>query len=236
MKKSHLATLLVFLVLIPATLYLGTKLPGRSFYITGTLMILELLLPFFMAFEGRRPQARELVLVAVMCAIAIAGRVVLPFPHFKAVFAFVMLAGIAFGPESGFMVGAITALASNFFYGQGAYTPWQMFAYGAGGMLAGFAFGKNRLEKDALTMAIFGFFGVVLWVGPLMDSSSLFLMVSTINTSSVIAVYTAGFPANFANGICTALTLLLLGRPLLTKLDRVKLKYGMLGNECAPIN
>lgn len=233
MKKSHIATLLVFLVLIPGTLYLGTKLPGRSFYITGTLMILELLLPFFMAFEGRKPQARELVLIAVMCAIAIAGRVLLPFPHFKAVFAFVMLAGIAFGPESGFMVGAITALASNFFYGQGAYTPWQMFAYGAGGMLAGFCFGKKRLEKDALTMAIFGFFGVVLWVGPLMDTSSLFLMVSTINLNSVIAVYTAGFPANFANGICTALTLLLLGRPLLKKLDRVKLKYGMLGNEPA---
>ena len=115
MKKSHIATLLVFLVLIPATLFLGTKLPGRSFYITGTLMILELMLPFFMAFEGRRPQARELVLLAVMCAIAITGRVALPFPHFKAVFAFVMLSGIVFGPESGFMVGAITALASNFF-------------------------------------------------------------------------------------------------------------------------
>lgn len=234
MKKSHIATLLVFLALIPATLFLGTKLPGRSFYITGTLMILELMLPFFMAFEGRRPQARELVLLAVMCAIAITGRVALPFPHFKAVFAFVMLSGIVFGPESGFMVGAITALASNFFYGQGAYTPWQMFAYGAGGMLAGFCFDKNRLSRDALTMAVFGFFGVVLLIGPLMDCSGLFLMVTTINTGSVIAVFTAGFPANIANGICTALTLLLLGKPMLTKLDRIKVKYGMLGSEPTP--
>ena len=78
MKKSNIATLLVFLLLIPATLFLGTKLPGRSYYITGTLIIIELMIPFFMAFEGRRPQARELVLIAVMCALAIAGRVAIP--------------------------------------------------------------------------------------------------------------------------------------------------------------
>ena len=228
MKKSNLITLLTFFLLIPATLYLGTRLPSRRYYITGTLMILELMIPFFMAFEGRKPQARELVLIAVMCAIAIAGRVAIPIPHFKAVFAFVMLAGIAFGPETGFMVGAITALVSNFFYGQGAYTPWQMFAYGAGGMAAGYCFTKNWLPKDRVAMAIFGFFGVVLWVGPLLDTSSLFLMITTVNANSVIAVYTAGFPANIANGVATALVLLLLGKPLLDKLDRIKTKYGIL--------
>ena len=58
MKKSTIATLLVFFVLIPATLFLGTKLSGRSYYITGTLIILDLMLPFFLAFEGRKPQAR----------------------------------------------------------------------------------------------------------------------------------------------------------------------------------
>ena len=81
------------------------------------MLILELMIPFFLAFEGRKPQARELVVIAVMSAIAVAGRVAIPIPHFKAVFAFVMLAGIAFGPETGFMVGAITAFVSNFFYG-----------------------------------------------------------------------------------------------------------------------
>ena len=228
MKKTKLLSLLIFFVVIPATAVLGTKLPGRSFYITGTLLILELLLPFFLAFEGRKPQARELVIIAVMCAIAIAGRVAIPIPHFKAVFAFVMLAGIAFGPETGFMVGAITALVSNFFYGQGAYTPWQMFAYGAGGMAAGYCFTRDFLPKDRVVMAIFGFFAVVLWVGPLLDTSSLFLMVTTVNANSVVAVYTAGFPANIANGVATALVLLLLGKPLLNKLDRIKIKYGIL--------
>lgn len=231
MKKSNIVTLLVFLLLIPATLFLGTKIPGRSYYITGTLIILELMIPFFMAFEGRKPQARELVVIAVMCAIAIAGRVAIPIPNFKAIFAIIMLSGIAFGPEAGFMVGAISAFASNFFYGQGPYTPWQMMGYGAGGMLAGFFFAKGRLPRKPLTMAIFGFFTVILWVGPLLDTSGVFLMLSEINWHSVLLTYTAGLPVNFSQAVCTVLVMLLFGRPLLEKLDRIKVKYGMMENE-----
>ena len=66
MKKSNIAALIVFLLLVPATLFLGSRLSGKSYYITGTLIILEMMIPFFMAFEGRKPQARELVLVAVL--------------------------------------------------------------------------------------------------------------------------------------------------------------------------
>ena len=231
MKKSNIATLLVFFLLIPATLFLGTKIPGRSYYITGTLIILELMIPFFMAFEGRKPQARELVVIAVMCAIAIAGRVAIPIPNFKAIFAIVMLSGIAFGPEAGFMVGAISAFASNFFYGQGPYTPWQMMAYGAGGMLAGFCFAKSRLPRKPLVMAVFGFLAVVLWVGPLLDTSSVFLMLSDINWNSVLLTYSAGLSVNISQAACTVLVMLLFGRPLLDKLDRIQVKYGMMEGE-----
>jgi energy-coupling factor transport system ATP-binding protein len=61
MKKTKLITLLIFLLVIPITLFLGTKIPGRGYYITGTLIIIEMLIPFFLAFEGRRVQARELL-------------------------------------------------------------------------------------------------------------------------------------------------------------------------------
>lgn len=228
MKKSNIVTLIIFFLLIPATLFLGTKIPGRSYYITSTLMILELMVPFFMAFEGRKPQARELVVIAVMCAIAIAARTAIPIPHFKAIFAVIMLSGIAFGPEAGFMVGAISAFASNFFYGQGAYTPWQMMAYGAGGMLAGFLFAKGRLPQKPWVMAVFGFFATILWVGPLLDCSHIFLMLSVINQDSILAALLSGFPVNLSQAICTVLIMLLFGRPLLDKLDRVKTKYGMM--------
>lgn len=231
MKKSNIAMLIVFLALMPLTLFLGDKLPGKGYYLTGVLIIIELSVPFFMMFEKRKPQARELVVLAVMIALAVIGRVAIPIPHFKAAFAIIILTGIAFGPEAGFIVGAITAFASNFFYGQGAYMPWQMMAYGAGGMLAGFVFIKNRIPKNPWIMAIFGFFAVALWIGPLLDTSHVFIMMPKISLETLTAALASGFPVNISQGLCTAIMMFLFGKPLLEKLDRVKQKYGMLENE-----
>ena len=227
MKKSHIAMLLIFLLVIPATLFFGLRLTGRAYYLTSTLVIAEILVPFLLAFEDRKPQARELVVLAVLSALAVAARVAIPIPSFKAIFAVIMLSGIAFGPESGFLVGAVSAFASNFFYGQGAYTPWQMFAYGAGGMLAGFLFAKGRLPQKPLVMAIFSFLATLFFVGPLLDTCSVFLMLPVVNIQTAWPLYLSGFPVNLSQGVCTFLTMLLFGRPLLEKLDRVKLQYGM---------
>jgi uncharacterized membrane protein len=231
MKKSNIAMLVVFFALIPLTLFLGDKLPGKGYYITGVLIIVELAVPFFMAFEKRKPQARELVVLAVMIALAVIGRVAIPIPHFKAAFAIIMLTGIAFGPEAGFVVGAITAFASNFFYGQGAYMPWQMMAYGAGGMLAGFVFIKNKIPRKPWVMAIFGFLANVFWIGPILDSSHVFIMMPEINLVTITSALASGFPVNVSQGICTAIMMFVFGRPLLEKLDRVKQKYGMMEGE-----
>ncbi len=230
MKKSNIAMLIVFLALIPLTIFLGDKLPGKGYYITGVFIIIELAVPFFMAFERRKPQARELVVLAVMIALAVIGRVAIPIPHFKAAFAIIMLTGIAFGPEAGFVVGAITAFASNFFYGQGAYMPWQMMAYGAGGMLAGFVFIRNKTRKPWV-MAIFGFFANVFWIGPILDTSHIFIMMPEISFETITAALASGFPVNVSQGICTAVMMLIFGKPLLEKLDRVKQKYGMMDSE-----
>ena len=174
MKKSHIVMLMTFLLLIPATIYFGLRFSGRAYYVTSTLVMIETLVPFLLAFENRKPQARELVVIAVLSALAVAARVVIPIPNFKAIFAIIMLSGIAFGPETGFLVGAISAFASNFFYGQGPYTPWQMFAYGAGGLLAGFLFAKGRLPRKPVVMGVFGFLTMLLLVGPLLDTCSVY--------------------------------------------------------------
>ena len=228
MKKSNIATLLIFLLAIPATLFLGSKMPGRWYYLTSTLIIVELLIPFFLAFEGRKPQARELVVLAVMCALAVAARVAIPIPNFKAIYGIIMIAGIAFGPEAGFLVGAVAALSSNFFLSQGPYTPWQMMAYGAGGMLAGFLFQKGRLPRKPVLMGITGFLGVLLFVGPLLDTCTVFMAPITLSLKSISAIYVSGFSVNVSQGISTFLVLFLLGKPLLEKLDRIKVKYGMM--------
>jgi len=231
MKKTNLATLLIFLLVIPATLILGSRMSGKSYYLTSTLIIVELLIPFFLAFEGRRPQARELVVIAVMCALAVAARVAIPIPNFKAIYAIIMIAGIAFGPESGFLVGAVAALASNFFLSQGPYTPWQMMGYGAGGVLAGFLFQKGRLPRKPLFMGTVGFLGVLLLVGPLLDTCTVFLAPMSMNLTSILAIYISGFPVNVSQGLSTFAVMFLLGKPLLEKLDRIQVKYGMMEDE-----
>jgi len=229
MKRATVVSLLSLLVLIPATLFLGTQLRGKWHYLTSTLVILEAMLPFFLTFEARRPQARELVILAVMAALAVAGRVAIPVPNFKAITGIVMIAGMAFGPQAGFMTGAISAFASNFFYAQGPWTPWQMLAYGMGGFLAGMLFGRKPAARlDWLKQTLFAFFAVMLVVGPLLDTCTIFTTGSRISWKFATAVYLAGLPHNVIHGASCAATVLLLGKPMLTKLNRIKTKYGML--------
>ena len=228
MKKANIVTLVIFLLIVPATLFLGSRIPGQGYYLTSTLIIMELLIPFFLAFEGRKPQARELVLISVMCALAVAARVAVPFPNFKAIYGIIIIAGIAFGPESGFLVGAVASFCSNFFRGQSPFTPWQMIAYGAAGMIAGYLFRNGRLPRKPLIMGLVGMAEVLLFVGPLLDTCSFFLMHMPVNTTSILALYGTGFAVNMSQGISTFLVLFLLGKPLLEKLKRIQVKYGIL--------
>ena len=237
MKKSTWASLLILLVLIPATLYLGKQIRGRWFYLTCTLIIIELMIPFFLQFEARKPQARELVLIAVMSALAAASRVAFVFlPGFKPIIGVIMIAGIAFGPESGFLTGALSVFASNFFYSQGPWTPWQMMAYGFAGFLAGILFCRQRkkLAESRFfipVMGAFGFFSILLIVGPLLDCCTVFTVLPKLTVKSVLSVFAAGVPVNIKTGFATAVTLILACRPLLWKLDRVQCKYGLLAGD-----
>ena len=126
------------------------------------------------------------------------------------------------------MVGAITAFGSNFFAGQGAYTPWQMMAYGAGGLLAGFLSQKGWLSRKPVWLAVFGFLAVMLWVGPMLDICSIFLMPIGYSWEAIIAMFASGVRANLSQGVCTVVIMLLFSKPLLEKLDRIKIKYGMM--------
>lgn len=228
MKKSTVFSLVTILLLIPATLYLGTHLKGRWFYLTCTLVILEIMVPFFLAFESRRPQARELVTLAVMCALSVASRVVIPLPAFKPMTAIIMLTGIALGPEAGFLCGAVGAFASNFFFSQGPWTPWQMMAYGFGGYLAGLVFfGRTRWHRPGV-LAAFGFAAIMLLVGPLLDCCTVFTTGSRLTWKFAATVFAAGVWYNFKHALACAVTMLLFGKPLLGKLDRLIIKYGMM--------
>lgn len=238
MKKSTFFSILVIFLLIPLTLYLGTRVKGRWYYLISTMIIIELMLPFFFRFEARRPQARELVILTVMAALAAVSRVAFSFsPFLKTITGIIMITGIAFGPEAGFLCGAISGFASNFIFGQGPWTPWQMFAYGIGGMLAGLFALCGILKKsprawrdggwrDILGLTVFGFLCILLVVGPLLDTSTFFM--AGFSASSPLAVYLAGVPVNCVHGSAVALTMLLFGKPLLDRLRRIQIKYGMM--------
>ena len=231
--QSLLCTVFCLCVLVPGTLLLGSRLPGRWYYLTATLMVMEGMIPFFFAFESRRPQARELVTVGVLAALAAVSRGAFAFlPHFKPIVAIVMVAGIAYGGEVGFLTGAISAFASNFFFGQGPFTPWQMLSYGMAGFLAGILFGrlwKKQGQRKAfpILLALAGFLTVILVVGPILDACTLFTMMSQLSWATAIACFSSGFFVNLTHSISVAITLLLIGKPFLEKLTRLQTKYGI---------
>ena len=229
MKKSTLFTLLSVFVLIPGALLIGRLLPGRGYYLTSTLVIIFILIPFFLAFEGRKPQARELALVAILCALATASRAAFAWlPHFKPIFGIIILSGVAFGGQTGFLVGAVSAFASNFLFGQGPWTPWQMLAYGISGLIAGlFYHRKRRLSKDPLSLGLFGFAVVLFAVCPLLDTSTVLTTLTVFTPAAVISIYTTAILVNLIQALCTMLTLLLISKPLLVKLERMIKKYNL---------
>ena len=225
MKKSRIATLIVFFVLIPLTLIVGSRLSGRAFYVTSTLVIVELLIPFFLAFEGRRPQARELVVLAVMCALAVAGRVAIPIPSFKAIFGIIMIAGIAFGPESGFLVGSLSAVVSNIFFGQGPWTPFQMLTLGMTGLLSGLPLFRVLLRKR-LPLAIWGMAMGIMYSG-IMDIWTVLSLIDSFSWKRYLLALSTAVPYTVTYMVSNVVFLMLTIKPIGEKLNRIQIKHGI---------
>lgn len=240
-QRTLVAAALILLV-IPAAIFLGAAflenikfaLFGktvviRQYYFVSLFIIICTMLPFFMVFEKRKPQARELIVISVLAALAVAGRAAFfMLPQFKPVVAIVIIAGVCFGAESGFLVGAVTGFVSNFFFGQGPWTPWQMFCFGIIGFLAGILFKKGMLKKSKLALCVFGGLATFFIYGILMDFSSVMMFSSTVTKESVWAVLLSGFPFNLVHASATVIFLFVLSKPMIEKLDRIKVKYGLL--------
>jgi energy-coupling factor transport system substrate-specific component len=115
--------------------------------------------------------SKEIVLVATLAAVAAAGRVLFAaVPGVQPVTVIAVAAGVSLGPRAGFATGALAPLASNFFLGQGPWTPWQMLGWGACG-LAGAALAPLLRHRVPLAAACFvlgfafsGLMDVWLWV------------------------------------------------------------------------
>ncbi|MCL1859882.1 MAG: ECF transporter S component [Oscillospiraceae bacterium] len=164
-----------------------------------------------------------------MCAIAVAGRAAFfMLPQFKPVVAVVIITGVAFGGEAGFLVGAMTGFVSNMFFGQGPWTPWQMFSFGIIGFFAGVLFRKGILRRNRAALCVYGGLATFLMYGTLMDSSFVLIYQSQITRTMFFAAYLQGIPFNIIHALATVVFLAVISQPLLEKLDRIKIKYGLI--------
>ena len=232
-KACALAAFVVICILIPITIWVGiTKLNDRKYYFISMLILLEAIIPFFFLYEKRKPKARELVTVATMCALAVAGRAAFfMLPNFNAATAMVIISGVAFGAETGFIVGAVTMLTSNFIFGQGPWTPWQMFAMGVLGYLAGVIYRRRAVREkifSKLSLCIFGGISCIVVYGGIMNPASVLMYYSDVSLHMIAAAYITGFPFDVVHGTGTVLFLWFAARPFLEKFDRIRTKYGIL--------
>ena len=228
-KRTLVAAVLIVLC-IPLTIFAGVMYLGNQHYnVTAMLVLIECMVPFFLVFESRKPKARELVTIAVLCAIAIAGRsAFFMLPQFKPVLALVIISGVAFGGETGFLVGAVTMMVSNVLFSQGPWMPWQMFSMGIIGFLAGVLFRKGLLRRSRGSLAIFGAFAAVIIYGGIMNPAAALMYNSqTINWEMLKAYYVSGLPMDLIHAAATVIFILIAAEPMLEKLDRIKVKYGL---------
>lgn len=230
LSKRTIIAITMVLLTVPLTIYIGVYFLGdRKYYFISLLIILQTMLPFALVFESRKPQARELVIIAVLCAIGVAGRAVFfMLPQFKPVVAVVIIAGVCFGGETGFLVGAVTAFTSNMLFGQGIWTPWQMFAFGIAGFIAGIMFRKGMLRKKRNSLCIFGAITTFLVVGLVLDTGAALMWQAEPTLTSMITYYLMGIPFNMIHAISTAFFLWFGAEPMIEKLDRIKAKYGLI--------
>lgn len=295
-KRLELTAVLIFLI-IPALIALTVFLGSKRLYMPLSLLILVMIMaPFFMIFERRRPRAREVVLIAMMSALTVASHTFfyIAFPV-QIGTAMVIISGISLGPEAGFLIGAMSRFVCNFYMGQGAWTPWQMFCWGLLGFLAGLAFNreigkqnsignfkkmmapvlcvifselvayisflvwpgndktffgwrvylfgiiglllavifqKGKLKADNITMAVFTFVVTFVIYGGIMNFAAMCLSMNEpgslgIGVKALKALYVSGVGYDFYHALTAAICVFVIGTPMVNKLERIKIKYGI---------
>lgn len=144
----------------------------RAWLYAALGIVALVIVPFYIGFEKDRPRAGHVVLIAVMITLAVVGRAAFFWaPQFKPIIAVIIIAGVAMGGQSGFITGSMSAFVSNFIFGQGPWTPFQMLAWGLIGFFAGLLFHDRYMnisdtisghgtgiekEKDALKGEAYG--------------------------------------------------------------------------------
>lgn len=215
------ATIIIF-----AALALAISIWESKYALTSLLIALGTVLLFLASFEKKDVAAEKIVLIALLSALAAAGRVLFAaLPSIQPVSFIVIMTGIVFGPEMGFMTGAVTALASNMLLGQGPWTPWQMFFWGMMGLGAGLL--SRQLKKYPFWRIAYGtLWGFIFGWG--MNAWFIFGgYLGDISLSAFIASGITSFYMDLGHALSNLLLILFLGKPFIKILGRIAVKYGL---------
>ncbi|KQL53134.1 hypothetical protein AN964_06180 [Heyndrickxia shackletonii] len=217
-----------FLVILLLLLLVAFTLIAQHHYILVSILFMVCtFLPFIIRFERRKVSGRELVMLAVLAAIAAVSRI--PFssiPNVQPTTFVIIVTGAALGAESGFVVGALAALVSNLFLGQGPWTPWQMYAWGMIGMIAGFL--RNTwFMRTTISRCLFGFIAGFLFDW-LMNLSYVVTIFQNITLAQFIAYYAIGFYFDLAHALSNVFFLAIFSNSWVKILIRFRKKYGLL--------
>ena len=213
-------------VLMPAAIVLGSLVFDAKKY-AWTILVLTLfsLLLFYAGFEKRTVGTRRMIILAVMTALSVAGRFVFAvIPGFKPITAIVIITAIWLGGESGFLVGSLSAVISNFYFGQGPWTPFQMLTWGLIGLLAGYL--HRPLKTSRVALSVYGVFAGLVY-SLLMDVWSVLWYNSSFSWALYWASLLTAIPYTVSYAVSNVIFLLFMGRPFGEKLERVKIKYGV---------
>ena len=182
--------------------------------------------PFFFTFEAERPTAAQLMPLIILAAAAAAGRVLFAaVPNFKPVTAIVIIAGVTLGKNQGFLCGALAALASNLFFGQGAWTPWQMYAWGLVGYVGG-VLGEKDLLSRAPVLYGWGLLSGLVY-GLILNGYHVLGYVQPLAWPAVVAACAVSLPLDVTHGVATVAFLAAIWLPWGRAIRRVVAKYDL---------
>ncbi len=220
------ATYLVLCLFVPAVVMGGAWLFADKQYAWVSLCVAILsCVPFFWRFERREADVKKLILIAVMVALSVVGRILFaPLPGFKPVTAMVVITAMYFGSEAGFLTGALSAVISNFYFGQGPWTPFQMFSWGILGLLAGVL--AQPLRRSRIALVLYGLLSGVLY-SLLMDVWTVLWADGYFNFPRYLAAIASAVPVTITYALSNVVFLLLFARPIGKILDRMCTKYAL---------
>ncbi len=226
MNKKTQYMLIGGCIIFVITMTLHSVINKRYNFISMIVVFLSCL-PFYFRFENRKPLTREIVVLSIMVAMIIISRLIFAFiPGFKPFAAMIIICGMAFGQEAGFLCGSLSALISNIFFGQGPWTPFQMLAFGIIGYCSGILNKKHWIEnKFALII-----FGIASGIGYslFMDIWTVLSLDQVFNVYRYLAVVISAIPFMIIYSFSNVIFLLLLTPIFLKRFERIKWKYGFM--------